>query len=164
MQTIRSLFLVLLLSLMALPAVASRGGAHPAPDFTLPTSSGTATLHSLRGKVVLVDFWASWCTPCRASFPWMSRMLEKYGSQGLVIVAINVDKDRDKAKEFLEEHPAPFVVAFDPEGETAEAFNVQAMPSSFLIGPDGTIVYTHQGFRPDKAEAVERQIREALEP
>ena len=134
----------------------------PAPDFTLPTANGNVALHELRGKVVYVDFWASWCVPCRQSFPWMRSMTEKYGQRGLVVVAVNLDKKRDAAAEFLERYPAPFTVAFDPEGRSAERFRVVAMPMSFIVGRDGTIISSHEGFEESKAWRLEEQIKEAL--
>ncbi len=133
-----------------------------APDFTLPTTDGTLTLHEYRGKVVYVDFWASWCVPCRESFPWMSTMAEKYRKDGLVVVAVNLDKDRDQAKRFLDQYATSFPVAFDPAGRSAEAFKVQAMPSSFIISRSGTVLFAHQGFEPGKAPQLEAHIQEAL--
>ncbi len=160
--SISSIVLFLFLSVTALPAFAAEKRETAAPDFTLPTSSGTLSFHDLRGKVVLVDFWASWCMPCRESFPWMSTMLDQYSSKGFTIVAVNLDKDRDKAYAFLERFPAQFPVVFDPSGKTAEAFHVEAMPSSFIVGRDGKIVYAHQGFEEAKAHLVEDRIKEAL--
>jgi thiol-disulfide isomerase/thioredoxin len=133
-----------------------------APSFTLASDSGTVCLDSLRGRAVLVDFWASWCGPCRKSFPWMKSMQEKYGAKGLTIVAINVDKDREAADKFLSEFPSPFVVAYDPDGKVAESFHVQAMPSSFVIDRTGKIAYAHRGFEPKKAPEIESHIAETL--
>jgi thiol-disulfide isomerase/thioredoxin len=151
------LAVVLFLSLSALAA-----GHAAAPDLTLPTASGTVSLHELRGKVVYVDFWASWCVPCRESFPWMSTIAEKYQKEGLMVVAINLDKDRDQANRFLDQYTASFPVAFDPAGRSAEAFKVQAMPSSFVVSRSGTILFAHQGFEPAKASVLEQHIQEAL--
>jgi len=133
-----------------------------APEFNLPTASANVSLQQLRGKVVYVDFWASWCVPCRESFPWMASMSEKYRSQGLTVVAINLDKNRDAADAFLEKFTSPFTVAFDPAGRTAERFNVQAMPSSFLISRDGVIAWTHEGFEPSQSKDIEERIQEEL--
>jgi thiol-disulfide isomerase/thioredoxin len=142
---------------------AARGpDSRVAPDFRLPTSSGSVSLRDFRGKVVLVDFWASWCVPCRQSFPWMSSMLNRYSAQGLVIVAINLDKNREAADLFLGRFPAPFAVVFDPAGKTAEAFQVEAMPSSFIVSRTGVILNSHAGFEQAKAGTVEDQIKEAL--
>ncbi len=160
----RSFFFLLLSFFLTSSGFAARSHneSAAAPDFTLPTRSGTISLRSLRGKVVYVDFWASWCGPCRESFPWMATMHDKYSTKGLVIVAVNLDKSRDLANQFLETYSAPFHVAFDPAGDIAEAFHVEAMPSSFLVNRTGQIVYTHQGFQDAKAPALEDQIKEAL--
>jgi thiol-disulfide isomerase/thioredoxin len=117
------------------------------------------SLDSLKAKVVLVDFWASWCGPCRKSFPWMSSLQEQYGGKGLAIVAINLDKKREAAEEFLEQNPAPFLIAFDPSGHVAEDFRVSAMPSSFLVGPGGKVLYSHAGFDPKQTAGMEEMIR-----
>jgi thiol-disulfide isomerase/thioredoxin len=152
--------LVTFLCVIASAAVAA--DRVPAPDFTLPTASGNIALHDFRGKVVFVDFWASWCGPCRESFPWMSTMAEKYKKDGLVIVSINLDKSRDAANRFLDRYTASFPVAFDPAGRSAEAFRVQAMPSSFIVSRNGTLLYAHQGFESSEAPLVEQKIKEAL--
>jgi len=145
------------------PADPPLSGRRAAPAFTLPIQTGgTVSLDSLRGKVVYVDFWASWCGPCKLSFPWLRTMHERYASKGLEIVAIDLDKSRDAADAFLAKIPAPFVVAYDPSGKTAEAFKVVAMPSSFLIGPTGEIIESHKGFDPKKTDGIEGSIREAL--
>ncbi|HSY48776.1 MAG TPA: TlpA disulfide reductase family protein [Thermoanaerobaculia bacterium] len=166
---IRLLFsLLLILLTLRSPidfAEGARDGRPLAPDFTLPTSatsSGTVSLHDFRGKVVYVDFWASWCVPCRQSFPWMSGMSDRYSAQGLVVVSVNLDKKRDAVDEFLQRFPATFLVALDPSGKTAEAFHVAAMPSSFIVSRTGRIIYTHAGFEQAKAQTIETQIKEAL--
>jgi len=161
----RRVALVLVVSAV-LAAASSAAPAHPksAPPFVLPGRAGTVALDSLRGRVVLVDFWASWCTPCRSSFPWMQALHEKYSRRGLTIVAINLDKDRAAADAFLEENPATFTVAFDPKGKTAEAYRVEAMPSSYLIGPTGTVLHAHAGFDPKQTGTFETLIQEACKP
>lgn len=136
--------------------------ANQAAPFNLPTKSGTVSLDSLHGKVVYVDFWASWCAPCRQSFPWMSSLYDRYSSKGLVIVAINLDKKRELADGFVDEFNPPFIVAFDPDGKTAEAFHVPAMPSGYLISKTGEIIYSHEGFDPKKTKEIENMIQEAV--
>jgi DsbE subfamily thiol:disulfide oxidoreductase len=152
---------ILLILALALPALA---GPAQAPSFNLATRQGTVALDSLRGKVVLVDFWASWCEPCKQSFPWLSAMHERYSAKGLIIVAVNLDKKRQAADKFLAKHAAPFLVAFDPSGKTAEAYKVAGMPSSYLVGPTGTILYSHIGFDPKKTEEFEALIEKACQP
>ena len=157
-----SALLLLSLALAASASGASAATARLAPTFRLPTrSGGTVALDSLGAKVVLLDFWASWCEPCRKSFPWLATLQQRYGTKGLVIVAINLDKRRDAAEAFLEQYPAPFVVAFDPAGKTAEAFRVAAMPTSFVVGKDRAILAAHAGFDPKKTGTIESLIQEA---
>jgi thiol-disulfide isomerase/thioredoxin len=155
----------LLLLALALPAGSKTTRAVeaiPAPNFKLPTRDGTVSLDELRGKVVLVDFWASWCGPCRQSFSWMSGLAERNAANGFVVVAINLDKSREPAEAFLRELSPSFIVAFDPAGKTAEAYDVTAMPSSYLVGRDGRVVYRHAGFDPRDTETLERKIKEAI--
>jgi thiol-disulfide isomerase/thioredoxin len=163
-RTIRFALACLLTACTALaPARAgNHASTHAAPSFKLPALTGTVNLDSLRGHVVYLDFWASWCGPCRASFPWMAGLDKKYRAKGLEIVAVNLDKDRALADAFLADYPAPFTIAFDPKGGTAEAYGVSAMPSSFVIGKDGKILLRHAGFDPQRTGQVELQIEEAL--
>jgi cytochrome c biogenesis protein CcmG/thiol:disulfide interchange protein DsbE len=100
--------------------------------------------------------------PCRESFPWMNSMFDKYSGQGLEIVSINLDKKREAADAFLERFRSPFIIAFDPAGKAAEAFHVEAMPSSFIVSRSGRIVYSHLGFERAKSQTIEDQIKEAL--
>jgi peroxiredoxin len=127
-------------------ALAAPHAPEQAPAFVLPARHGTLALDSLRGKVVLVDFWASWCEPCRHSFPWMDSLRARLASRGFEVVAIDLDKDRMPAEEFLDRHPVSFPVVFDPEARTADAYHVTAMPSSYVIGPTGRILSVHLGF------------------
>jgi len=143
-------------------AAAAHAAPAVAPAFSLPTTQGAVALDSLRGHVALVDFWASWCGPCRQSFPWMAGLQKRYAAKGLRIVAVNVDKDRHAADAFLEQFPAPFTVAFDPAGVSAAAFQVRGMPSTFLIDGAGHIVYAHVGFDAKRAAALEAAIRQAV--
>jgi len=119
-------------------------------------------LGEVTGKVVWVDFWASWCAPCRRSFPWMNEMLERYEGQGLQIIGVNVDKEMKLAEDFLAETPAQFDLRYDPAGALAEEFGVQAMPSSFLLDADGNIIATHFGFRTADTGDYEATIVKAL--
>ena len=119
-------------------------------------------LGDVTGKVVWVDFWASWCSPCRRSFPWMNAMQRKYGNQGLQIIAVNLDKERALADGFLAETPAEFALRFDPAGRLAERFDVQAMPSSFVLDSSGKVLAEHYGFKLADTGEYERAIVNAL--
>jgi cytochrome c biogenesis protein CcmG/thiol:disulfide interchange protein DsbE len=119
-------------------------------------------LGPIEGRVVWVDFWASWCVPCRRSFPWLNEMQAKHGAEGLQIIAVNLDKDRALADRFLAEVPAEFGLRFDPTAVLAKEFGVQAMPSSFLIDADGNVLAMHAGFKTADAADYERTIETAL--
>jgi thiol-disulfide isomerase/thioredoxin len=134
-----------------------------APAFALPTAQGgTISLLQLRGQVVYVDFWASWCGPCRRSFPWMNEMQQRYGGRGVTIVAINVDAKRADADRFLRQYPATFAVVYDGTGTTPGAYAVKAMPSSYIIDPQGRVAGVEYGFLEDRRVALEEKIRSLI--
>ncbi len=115
------------------------------------------------GKVVVLDFWASWCVPCRRSFPWLNEMHARYGDDGLVIIGVNLDQERSEAEAFLQEFPAQFQIHFDVSKTLATEYEVVAMPSSYLLGPGGEILKRHYGFKVKKQEEYEAAIVAALE-
>ena len=119
-------------------------------------------LAEFRGSVVYLDFWASWCAPCRQSFPWMQTMQDAYGAQGLRVVAVNVDQYRADAEQFLAKFHPKFDVRFDPQGEVAARFKIQGMPTGVIIDRHGALRYTHIGFRPMDGAAYEDQLRRVL--
>jgi thiol-disulfide isomerase/thioredoxin len=150
-----------LLSLMLLVAPVV-GADEAAPDFTLPGQSGPVTLADLRGKVVYLDFWASWCGPCRQSFPWMNEVQRRYGDQGLAIVAVNLDQEPELAARFIDHTKPEFTIAYDAEGAVAERYQVQGMPSSYVIDREGRLHARHVGFRDKDRAALERTLRDLL--
>ena len=152
---------VLAAALEASGACALDKGA-AAPAFDLPGKDGAVQLAKYQGKLVYVDFWASWCGPCRQSFPWMNEMQARYGAKGLQVVGVNLDAKTDDARRFLAETPARFAIAFDPAGATPRAYGIKGMPSSVLIGPDGKVLYEHAGFKEADRAALEQVIQKAL--
>jgi len=148
-------------ALGASPASALEKGA-TAPQFDLQGLDGAVKLAKLQGKVVYVDFWASWCGPCRQSFPWMNEMQAKYGARGLQIVGVNVDANTADARQFLTSTPARFAIGFDPQGATPRSYGIKGMPSSVLIGPDGKVLLEHSGFRDADRAELESKIQSAL--
>lgn len=132
-------------------------------SFQLKTDDGQIDHTSLKGQVVYLDFWASWCAPCRASFPWMNSLQQRYQAQGLKIIAINLDKERVLADKFLKNTPANFTIAYDPEAIYAEKFGIKGMPTSLIIGRDGKLIGTHTGFRKEKIAKYEAAILQALQ-
>ncbi len=139
-------------------ATASVGAVSSSP----PAAPTWPLLQELQGKVVMVDFWASWCGPCLQSFPWMNGLHTKHADDGLVIVAVNVDQDRALADSFLKKVPAQFRVEYDQAGKLARSFGVEAMPTSFLIGRNGKIHARHAGFRDKQREGREQEIVQLL--
>lgn len=136
--------------------------AEKAPKFTLDGQQQEIKLSDYKGQVVYLDFWASWCQPCQKSFSWMNKMQSMYGSEGFKVIAINLDDSREKADKFLQRIPANFDVAFDPEGNTAESYNVKAMPSSYIIDKQGNVIYSNLGFRGNDEEKLELKIRDII--
>jgi cytochrome c biogenesis protein CcmG/thiol:disulfide interchange protein DsbE len=133
-----------------------------APDFDLPGRLAAVKLNDYKGKTVYLDFWASWCGPCKQSFPWMNEMQTRYSGQGLRVVGINVDQKTEDAKNFLKDTPASFDVAFDAGGKTPKAYAIKGMPTSVLIGPDGKVLSVHSGFKDEQRAELEAQIKHAL--
>jgi len=117
---------------------------------------------SHKGKVIYLDFWASWCGPCLKSFPWMNNMQEKYHQQGLVIISVNVDNSKALADEFLAEVPANFNVFYDPKGKVARKFKLKGMPSSYIIDRSGKMVSAHVGFTESKKMKYEEELKTLL--
>jgi len=128
----------------------------------LTTADIDLDLSRHEGKVVIIDFWASWCVPCRRSFPWMNDMHDKYSADGLVIIAVNLDRSADDAARFLAKYPAKFEIAYDPTGELAKRYSVEVMPSSIIIGRNGEMIERHAGFKVKRQDEYEATIREAL--
>jgi cytochrome c biogenesis protein CcmG/thiol:disulfide interchange protein DsbE len=116
-----------------------------------------------KGKVVVIDFWASWCVPCRRSFPWMNEMHSRYEDDGLVIIGVNVDRQSEDAAAFLEKYPASFAVIYDPEGVLASRYGVEVMPTSIIFDRDGELIHRHSGFKVKRQSEYEAAIRTALQ-
>jgi len=124
-------------------------------------SAGGLDAAQYRGKVVYLDFWASWCVPCRKSFPWLNELAKKYPDD-LVVVGINVDHERSAANRFLEKYPAHFPLVFDPEGVLAKKYQLQGMPSSVWLDREGDIAERHIGFREESKANYETKLRKLM--
>jgi len=158
----RASMIVIAVSAMLAGNVFAQEVGKSAPSFDVPGASANVRLADLKGKVVYVDFWASWCSPCKQSFPWMNDMQAKYGARGLQIVGITVDRKREDAEKFLASTPARFMVGFDTTGKVAEAYKPKGMPTSYLIGADGVVRAMHVGFKDSDRAELEREIEAAL--
>ena len=126
------------------------------------TAAADFDLREYHGKVVVLDFWASWCVPCRRSFPWMNSMQEKYGDDGLVIIGVNLDAVDADAQAFLQQTPAEFRIISDPQGTLAREHDVIAMPTSYIFDRDGKLVTRHLGFKVKRQEEYEALLVETL--
>jgi thiol-disulfide isomerase/thioredoxin len=159
--------LLCLLGLLALPAGAAGVQAgQAAPPLSLPLLSAGSpavfTLASLQGKVVYLDFWASWCGPCRVSFPQLEQLRRELGPRGFEVLAVNVDEVEADALRFLQEVPVTYPVVRDGTGETPRSYGIPGMPTGFLIDRGGVIRLVHQGYRKSDGAALRASIMEVL--
>ena len=137
--------------------------AGAAPGCTLHLGAAQAReLRQYRGKVVYLDFWASWCTSCVLSFPYMNQLTRDFGAQGLEVVGVDMDEHPEDAQRFLARHPATFDIASGANAACAKAFGVKAMPSSFLIDRRGVIRERREGFQPGEANRLRSGIQTLL--
>jgi thiol-disulfide isomerase/thioredoxin len=119
-------------------------------------------LNTYRGKVVYLDFWASWCTPCRRSFPWLDDLVRQFSNRDLVVIGVNVDQSHELAQKFLSDTPAAFSIVYDPQGAIATAFKIVGMPSAVLIDRTGQVRFQHVGFSDSKKDEYEAHVRALL--
>jgi len=135
----------------------------PAADFTVKSLSGkNIKLSELRGQVVLVNFWATWCTPCKKELPYFNRLYAKYKSVGLEVLAVNIDKVRSKAVRMSSDLGLSFPVLLDPAGRVSGLYSIRSMPTTYVVARDGTIRHIHWGFGPDEPARYEAEIRNLL--
>ncbi|MCX7100653.1 MAG: TlpA disulfide reductase family protein [Methylobacter sp.] len=134
----------------------------PSCALTELTEKHALNLQQFQGKVIYVDFWASWCGPCAKSFPFMNQLDSELKQQGLEVIGINLDEEIEEAKQFLQQTPASFTIAKDADQKCAKDFGVKAMPSSYLIDRKGIIRHEHLGFRPGEAEEFKLLVEQLL--
>ena len=158
----RNVLLSLAVLVAASSAVAAVKVGDAFPSFTTAGVTGLldAKVPDTAGKIVLVDFWASWCAPCKASFPMMAKLHADYAARGLVIAAVGVDEKPAAAESFVKKLAPPFGTLFDRQQKLVKQVAVPAMPTSYLLGPDGRVRFMHQGFHGD---ATERELRQQIE-
>ncbi|MFT5209555.1 MAG: peroxiredoxin [Flavobacterium sp.] len=135
-----------------------------APDFELTTlgEDKSLSLSSFHGKVVFLDFWASWCPPCLISIPEYAAWAREIESEDFVILTINLDKKTKKALHFLKKHPVPYAVLWDASGGVAQKYKIPSMPTSYIIDQDGRVSYIHKGFKAGDLELIKEEVKRAL--
>ncbi len=135
----------------------------PAPDFTLKSLEGpNVKLSELRGDVVLINFWASWCGPCRQEMPLLEELSTKYAPMGYTMLGVNVEEDSSAAKSMLEELGVSFPILFDNENSVSESYEVIAMPTTIIVDRDGNVQYVHHGYKPGDEGKYQDAIRRAI--
>ena len=160
----KKLSLSILTFLLAAPlAQAAQEGQLP-PHCTATLAGGTEKLDisAFKGKVVLIDFWATWCPPCKKSMPFLNGLRNERLKDGFEIIAINVDEDSEEVKQFLSSNPVDYIMAFDPKGDCPAKFEVKGMPSSYLVDKAGKIRKVHVGFRDEDQAMIREQVSALL--
>ena len=158
---LRTLLLIWITVALMVPAVAS--DAPMAPDITLASRSGkNVRLAEMRGDVILLNFWASWCGPCRKEMPKLEALHQKYKDLGVRIVGINLDSEQGLAEPLLQSTEVSFTILYDPTGSAGEKFGVSAMPSTYIIDRDGRIRYHHKGYQAGYEKKYEEQLKALL--
>lgn len=161
MSSLRQLLTWVLLALS--PQVMALEVGAVVPDLSAPTSDGRMlSLDQFRGQVVYVDFWASWCAPCREAMPVLDTLHQRYRERGFTVLGVNVDTERKGAQRMIDQLQPGFPMVFDPQGKWPEAFGLRDMPTSYLIDAKGIVRYVHKGYRASDAQRVEAAIKAAL--
>jgi len=146
----------------ALPALAGSGGG-PAPQFTLAARNGQAvSLAQYHGQVVMINFWASWCGPCRQEMPLLESIYRKYHKLGFTLLGVNVEPDSKAADDWLKDRPVSFPILYDKESKVSKLYDVAGMPSTVIIDRSGKLRTLHQGFKPGDENEYMDSIRSLI--
>lgn len=157
----RSFILFTLIAVSSLSVAAVDKTA--APDFTLKSHSGeNIKLSELRGQVVMINFWASWCGPCRQEMPLLEALHARYEPLGFTLLGVNVEEDSRKARSMLDELSVSFPILFDNENKVSKQYDVIAMPSTVIVDRDGNIRYVHHGYKPGDEEKYQNVLRAVI--
>lgn len=153
----------LLIGALLIVPVSAGGMSGTAPDFTLKSNSGkNLRLSEYRGEVVLINFWASWCGPCRQEMPLLDELHKRYEALGFTVLGVNVEEDSSAARKLLEDMPVSFPVLFDEQSTVSREYDIVAMPSTVLVDRDGKVRYLHKGYKPGLEVVYNEQVRELI--
>jgi peroxiredoxin len=159
---LRSVTVLLVGGIVASAALAANLSG-PAPGFTLESRDGdVVSLEDLKGQVVMINFWATWCVPCRQEMPHLEALHQRYNSLGFTLLGVNVEDDPEGATKFLKDTPVSFPILYDPKNGVSKLYNVVAMPTTVLVGRDGTMRFIHHGYKPGYEGEYQTQIRALL--
>lgn len=150
---------------MTATAAVAVGEGDRAPDFQARSVAGDAevALHSMRGKVVLVDFWASWCAPCKAAMPEFEKISKEFPADQFAVIGVNVDTKIEDARRALEKRPVSYLNASDPTGKLPKRFGLETMPTTYLIDQTGVVRVVHKGFRNGDMDKLREQVKKLLD-
>ena len=163
MKILHRILFSLLLGLLASASVQAAGVGGPAPDFTLKSRDGSnIKLSEQRGDVVMINFWASWCAPCRQEMPLLETLYQRYHDLGFTLLGVNVEEDSKQALGLLKDIRVSFPVLFDNANSVTKLYDVVAMPSTVMVDRDGNIRYVHKGYLPGYENDYEKQIKELV--
>ncbi len=160
-SSLRLLLSVLLLGLLGLAQAGEVSG--PAPDFTLRSNTGkNLKLSEFRGQVVLLNFWASWCGPCRQEMPALDKLHKRYSKLGFTVLGVNVEEDSAQAKRMLKEVRVSFPILFDTQNTASKLYQVAAMPTTVIIDRDGNMRYLHKGYKPGEESVYKKWVKKLI--
>lgn len=134
-----------------------------APNFTLKSNTGkNIKLSELRGQVVLLNFWASWCGPCRQEMPLLEKLQQRYNALGFTVLGVNVEEDPSKARTLLKDISVTFPILFDTQNTVSKQYKVSAMPSTVMIDRDGNMRYLHKGYKPGDEAQYKKWVKQLI--
>jgi peroxiredoxin len=156
-------FSILFASLLLFGTANSANIQGKAPNFTLKSNTGkNIKLSELRGQVVLLNFWASWCGPCRQEMPLLEKLQQRYSALGFTVLGVNVEEDSSKAKSLLKDIPVSFPILFDTQNTVSEQYKVSAMPSTVMIDRNGNMRYLHKGYKPGDEAQYKKWVKQLI--